>query len=273
MPNATTEKSVSKSAAKLAKYNELRPSGLGVDVSDETLDLARKIAANPKEHVIAYTRYQTYGDRYTTIGESSMDVRSGDAEEMFGVAHDIYFGIDTCKPALLCIGTGPGYKDDLSQRKIIEVMEVPNGCVIAFVNPKNGLVHIGWSKRFDTELDWIDVDGVTSAMSAIADLILKEDALPPGMDKEVFEKAVTVMMANMVNFEPKEPLEFKKESARIVAILRGLMDSVVIQSNGHMVTSDGSVIPNAIVRELRDFIPKRVKKYFKDRKIANLVEA
>lgn len=69
---------------------------------------------------------------------------------------------------------------------------------------------------------------------------------------------------------PLEDKPFTKEHARYTAILRGLVDSVVVQGKDIRSGASNKVVPGCIVRELKTFVA-RTRKYFKIQDIANLV--
>lgn len=70
---------------------------------------------------------------------------------------------------------------------------------------------------------------------------------------------------------PVETNPFTRQDARYTAILRGLLDSVVVLGDKYARNGAGNKpIPNVVVRELGSFT-ERARKYFKMDKIVNLV--
>lgn len=70
---------------------------------------------------------------------------------------------------------------------------------------------------------------------------------------------------------PFETNAFTKEGGRYLAILRGLTDSVVVESKSNVRTgAAGKPIPGCVVRELGSFIA-RARKYFKTDNVVNLI--
>lgn len=70
---------------------------------------------------------------------------------------------------------------------------------------------------------------------------------------------------NMVD----EPLPFTNRDARDCAICRAVADTITIVSDNNMVSENGEIIPQKVVREIPDFI-NRVSKYLPDLEFANV---
>ena len=60
----------------------------------------------------------------------------------------------------------------------------------------------------------------------------------------------------------KEPLSFTKKDAINIAVIRGLVDGIMIRGSGSVYTKSGEVIPKAVAKILVDFT-KRSQHYFK----------
>lgn len=129
--------------------------------------------------------------------------------------------------------------DESGKKKHTIANGAPHACLVAFM--KDNKLYVGWSKHN-------------------ASMIAENGAVIP--------RALIGHVEG--NIRPLEDKPFTKEHARYTAILRGLVDSIVIQGKEIRSGNSNKVIPSCISRELTTFVA-RARKRFKTNKVVNLV--
>lgn len=104
----------------------------------------------------------------------------------------------------------------------------PVGVIVAFIHDNKLL--IGWSKYLEG----------------------RETVITPSGENKV---------THTIKSKPKEPLIFTKKDAMLLAIERGLVDTITFQGSA-VYTKEEKIIPKSIVNGLSEFI-KRCERYFK----------